>query len=571
MSSGEEDSGSSENLKQRTISESNTASEHSLPKPRRAYSATELDHLILKRKGDKLILNNYSPRLLFGKRSSISTILEEEPFVHKGYESEAEERTKTRSREPVDKFTLVMLTLAMAGIQCCYAVQIGHGSPTLEQLGLPTELVSLAWLAGPLSGIIVQPIIGILSDSCQHPFGRRRPFLIVGTIFTSLALSLLGNADIIGFIFGDSSDSQPVGLAIAISAFFLLDFSIQAIQAPLRALLTDIVPEEQQAQGNALFAMMTGIGNLVGTGMGSLQLSSIFPFFVSDSQALFTLAALILIITIVLCCYYVRETPIGAMSRSESFAQRFRSDQGIVKLLVNAPRPFWRVFIVQLFTWYGFFTVFVYASVWVGRNVYSGNGAFPLDSPQRQAYDEGVRLGNLGLSLDAAVAMGYSIVLPYLIEKYGMGSMYCFSQLVEAFCLIVPFFIRGPSSGHSPSLILKLVTLSILALFGIPWSSTMTIPWALMGTAVYRVDPNRIGLYSTFFNLSQSGPQLLVSLGSPRIVRKTGDVSVVLLLGGLSALISASLVYILRVYVLENDELPSAPQVLLDEQSRFSE
>jgi solute carrier family 45 protein 1/2/4 len=52
--------------------------------------------------------------------------------------------------------------------------------------------VSLAWLAGPLSGIIVQPIIGILSDSCQHPFGRRRPFLIVGTIFTSLALSLLG-------------------------------------------------------------------------------------------------------------------------------------------------------------------------------------------------------------------------------------------------------------------------------------------------------------------------------------------------------------------------------------------
>jgi len=110
---------------------------------------------------------------------------------------------------------------------------------------------------------------------------------------------------------------------------------------------------------------MTGIGNLVGTGMGSLQLSSIFPFFVSDSQALFTLAALILIITIVLCCYYVRETPIGAMSRSESFAQRFRSDQGIFKLLVNAPRPFWRVFIVQLFTWYGFFTVFVYASVWV--------------------------------------------------------------------------------------------------------------------------------------------------------------------------------------------------------------
>ncbi|GJQ14707.1 hypothetical protein GpartN1_g6998.t1 [Galdieria partita] len=537
--SGEESS--SDSLKQRTISESNATFSHSLATPRRAYSATD-------------------PRLLFGKRSSISTILEEEPFVHRGYDSGDEEQRK-RLREPVEKFRLIMLTLAMAGIQCCYAVQIGHGSPTLEKLGLPTELISLAWLAGPLSGIIVQPIIGILSDSCQHPFGRRRPFLVAGTVFTSLALSLLGNADVIGFLFGDNLESQPIGLAIAISAFFLLDFSIQAIQAPLRALLTDIVPEEQQAEGNALFAMMTGVGNLVGTAMGSLQLSFLLPFFVSDSQALFSLAAIILIITVSLCCYYVHETPVGVLSRSESFAQRFHSEQGILKLLVNAPRPFWRVFVVQLFTWYGFFTIFVYASVWVGRNVYSGNGAFPLDSPLRQAYDEGVRLGNLGLSLDAAVAMAYSTILPRLIEKYGMGFMYCFSQLVEAFCLVVPFFIRGPSQRQSPSLLLKILTLSILALFGIPWSSTMTIPWALMGTAVYRVDPNRIGLYSTIFNLSQSGPQLLVSLGSPRIVRKTGDVSVVLLLGGLSAMISASLVYILRVYILENDETTNTSQL----------
>lgn len=111
--------------------------------------------------------------------------------------------------------------------------------------------------------------------------------------------------------------------------------------------------------------MMTGVGNLVGTALGSLQLSSMLPLFFSDSQALFSLAALILIITVSLCCYYVRETPVEPLSRSQSFARRFHSEQGIVKLLANAPRPFWRVFIVQLFTWYGFFTVFVYASVWV--------------------------------------------------------------------------------------------------------------------------------------------------------------------------------------------------------------
>lgn len=132
----EEDESSNDNLQYRTVSESIASSSRSLTTPRRAYSATELDHLILRRKGDKLILTNYSPRLLFGKRSSISTVLEEEPFVYKGYESGDEE--KKVSREPVEKFRLIMLTLAMAGIQCCYAVQIGHGSPTLEQLGLAT-------------------------------------------------------------------------------------------------------------------------------------------------------------------------------------------------------------------------------------------------------------------------------------------------------------------------------------------------------------------------------------------------------------------------------------------------
>eukprot|EP00871_Galdieria_phlegrea_P001527 jgi/Galph1/2375/GphlegSOOS_G1073.1 len=504
------------------------SSSEQVQRPRRAYSSSD-------------------PRL-FGRSSKLFSPLEEEPFVHPRYV------THGQVRKPVETFRLIMLTIAMAGIQCCYAVQIGHGSPTLEQLGLATEFVSLAWLAGPLSGILVQPIIGILSDSCQHPFGRRRPFLVGGTVCTCLALSLLGNAEIIGSIFGDSVDTKPLALTLAICAFFLLDFSIQAIQAPLRALLTDIVPEEQQAQGNALFAMMTGVGNLAGTGMGSFELSSFLPFFTSDTQALFSLAAIILIITVALCCFYTQETPMNVLSRSESFAQRFHPDESIYQLLLRAPRPFWRVFIVQLFTWYGFFTIFVYASVWVGKNIYGGNAAYPPTSPLRQAYEEGVRLGNLGLSLDAAVAMVYSTILPYLIEKFGMGAIYCFSQLVEAFCLIFPFFLRGPSDPNSsPSGFLKLVTLSLLALFGIPWSSTMTIPWALMGTAVYRSDPNRIGLYSTFFNLSQSGPQLLVSLGSPRIVQKTGDVSVVLLFGGLSALISASLVYILRVYILQDD------------------
>lgn len=579
-------------------------------------------------------------------------------------------------KTPITRARLLMAAGAMAGIQVCYAAQINHGSASLLSLGLDESRVSLAWLAGPLSGLIVQPLVGIASDSCTSRLGKRRPFLIAGTAFTTAALLLFSNAKFIGeaFMGAGTNSALHVALAIAIFAFFLLDFSIQAIQAPLRALITDIAPGDLLPVGNVYIALFTGLGNLMGSFLASRRLTTIMPFFLSDTQALFAIASVLLIVSVTICVLTAHEIPMsisdqsavediaaippidrmgsvsslnaldpsssvasinndfgigppmipptppgrlrrayrlerargGSISvvpqssssifrvssspsmwslglgpsasmpslrdaqhsrglrssgshaallgnREPSFVSGWRhrtSTQYGYSMLRDAPRPFWRVFAVQLFTWFGFFSLFVFVNPWVGTNVFLGRGAAPEGSVQREHFEAGVRLGGIGNTLTALVTVLYSPLITTLLARFGILRTYIFSQFVEAICLISAHFIRGIPGQKEPSSWLKLATILDIGSFGIVWATTMGVPWAIIGKAL-NDDPEyqpRIGLFTTVFNVSQSFPQLFVSFGSPLILEQfNNDVSAVMFIGGLLALVGAGLVYLLRV------------------------
>lgn len=509
----------------------------------------------------------------------------------------------------IERWRLIILTSAMLGVQCCYSVQINRGSSTLQLLGVDERHVSLAWLAGPLSGLIVQPIVGVASDACTLSLGRRRPFLIVGAILTSVALIVFSNADalgpwlagsdgIVGSATGDLVDpaGERMAIILAVGGFFLLDFSIQAIQAPLRALVTDVASERQQPLGNSYIGLMTGMGNLVGSLLSSVRLVVIMPWFRTSVQALFTLSAFILLTTVGLCVWYVKEDPIieedeeesgdaatstslvnvpgssygtispvvtGSTAASPDGAAAPADDQeptalvpavSMLSMLGEAPRPFWRIFMVQLFTWYGFFTLFVFINTWVGRNVFMGSST-PHASPEAlHHFRQGVRLGGVGNFLTALVTVIYSPMITPLLARFGTLRVYGFSQLVEALCLAAAFFIRGTPGQGEPSLALKAAALSMMAAFGVVWATTMAVPWALVGAALNRRFPDRVGLFTTLFNVSQSFPQLFVSLGSPWILSKVnGDVSVVMLVGSGFAMVGLVLIYALRVDLFDDD------------------
>eukprot|EP00170_Pyropia_yezoensis_P005228 contig_21318_g5242 len=226
----------------------------------------------------------------------------------------------------------------------------------------------------------------------------------------------------------------------------------------------------------------------------------------------------------------------------------------MLSMLGEAPRPFWRIFMVQLFTWYGFFTLFVFINTWVGRNVFMGSST-PHASPEAlHHFRQGVRLGGVGNFLTALVTVIYSPMITPLLARFGTLRVYGFSQLVEALCLAAAFFIRGTPGQGEPSLALKAAALSMMAAFGVVWATTMAVPWALVGAALNRRFPDRVGLFTTLFNVSQSFPQLFVSLGSPWILSKVnGDVSVVMLVGSGFAMVGLVLIYALRVDLFDDD------------------
>eukprot|EP00871_Galdieria_phlegrea_P002711 jgi/Galph1/3440/GphlegSOOS_G2078.1 len=470
------------------------------------------------------------------------------------------------SEELVSWKRLFLIAIGLCGVQFCWAIQTGNTTKTLLELGLPANLVSMVWLAGPLAGIIVQPIAGILSDKYETAIGKRTPYIVGGSMLASLSLLLFGNAENLGSWLAtpDASESEKrrwFGLVIAICSFWLLDFSLNAVQGPLRALMADIAPGKQQEQGNAFFALMTGIGNFLGNLFGSISLSRYIPLFTSDISALYSLGAVIICMTSFICIIGSRERDnvsltVEAMNHYLTFPMTdddtnellnsniFINEQetnyhstfhwNIKNIFRIAPTPFWRLFTIQCFTWFAWFTEFVFVASWIGSEVLQGSPDVDENSEGREVFDYGVRMGNLGLSLQSFVSILYSLVLPNLIKIFGVNSCYLFAQMLQGLCLCSTFFLSR----------LHTLTFSVVCIMclGIPWSTTMTLPWAIMSRTIRQHIPDKIGMYSTIFNLSQCFPEILVSITAERIMKETNQQSLVLTMGGILALIGAGLI-----------------------------
>lgn len=178
---------------------------------------------------------------------------------------------------------LPTLSIGMLGVQIFWSVEMGYASPYLLSLGLSKSSMAMVFLAGPLSGLIMQPVIGVVSDNSTSRFGRRRPYMLLGTFICVLAMLLLGYTRGIAAIFtgwnnpevlilfslrlfilltSPQNDSLTIGLAVL--SIYLIDFAINAVQALDRALLVDTLPPSAQAAGNAWAARMLGFGAVVG-------------------------------------------------------------------------------------------------------------------------------------------------------------------------------------------------------------------------------------------------------------------------------------------------------------------
>ncbi|KAJ7172933.1 MFS general substrate transporter [Mycena crocata] len=263
---------------------------------------------------------------------------------------------------------LPTLTIGLLGVQIFWSVEMSYASPYLLSLGLSTSHVALVFLAGPLSGLLVQPLVGALADTNTSRWGRRRPYILGGCIICVCGMLLLGYTRAVAGVFTThgSVAHNVLTVVLAVLSIFIIDFSINAVQAVDRALLVDTLPPSKQAAGNASAAVMLGFGSVVGFFIGNLPLTTLLPFLHAESelQALSVLVSIVLLASHGLTAALVRERVL----LENVGAPRLSLAHELRVIWTNArtlPRVIRQICVIQFFAWLGWFPVLFYTTMYI--------------------------------------------------------------------------------------------------------------------------------------------------------------------------------------------------------------
>ncbi|CAK4017863.1 General alpha-glucoside permease [Lecanosticta acicola] len=326
-----------------------------------------------------------------------------------------------RIRGHSESMRLFLLTLSLIGLQFCWGTEQTYATPYLLALGLSKRKMSLVWLAGPLSGLIMQPIIGMISDKSTSRFGRRRPFMVGGTLAVAMCLLVLGWAkEIVGWWIPEQGERRREWtIALVVGDIYVLDFVINIAQATCRALVVDALPISQQQIGAAWVTRMVGVGHMLVFGFGAMDLSFV-PSVFGDTQfkKVCSVAALVMVITQFTTCWAVTERVLVSDGSKPTGADQslWTTIQQIYQRALYVPERIQAICTVQFWSWIGWFPLMFYGSTWVGE-IYLRNEAPSAASDD--ALTEVGRIGSMGLIIHSTVGCFTAIVLPWLVTSPG--------------------------------------------------------------------------------------------------------------------------------------------------------
>ena len=329
------------------------------------------------------------------------------------------------SPESKSSWYLFLLTLCLGGLQIVWSVEMSNGSPYLLSLGMSKSVLAFVWIAGPLSGVLVQPYVGIRSDNCRISWGKRRPFMIGGGAATIVALMALAWCreivqGTLGLFGADpaSKGVKVVTIVVATIFMYVLDFAINTVQAGIRAFIVDNAPAHQQESANGWASRITGFGNIVGYLFGYVNLPERFPFFGNTQfKVLCVIASIALSSTLLISCLYVKERDprLEGPPATDNpglvsfFKQVFNS-------IRRMPLQIRKICEVQFFSWIGWFPFLFYITTYIGQ-LYVNPHLEPglSDGEIDQLWEKATRVGTLALLIYAITSLAGNIIFPVLI------------------------------------------------------------------------------------------------------------------------------------------------------------
>ena len=399
------------------------------------------------------------------------------------------------------------MSFGFLGIQFGFALQGGFMSRIFQTLGADKESLPLLWIAAPLTGLIVQPIIGYLSDKTWHSrLGRRRPYFLIGAILSSFALFLAPHSS---------------ALWMAAGFLWILDASINISMEPFRALVADKLHESQRSYGFVVQALIIGVGTLVASnlpwlvnilGVSNEAAPGVVPLSV---KVAFGIGAVVFITSILYTIFTTDEYPPEDMVAFEKMRaeSKGRFIQDIVENIGKMPSTMVKLGVVQFFSWFAFFTMWSMAMPALTEHVYDApapmeNAYDFANTVQQQQFDTanakyqdasdkvGSAMGIYGLS-----SMGFALVLAYFSSKFRVN---------RKFTHMVSLIIGGAGfiSMYFASNIWHLYGSFLLV--GIAWGSILSMPYAMLSSAI---DAKKMGVYMGLFNMFIVLPQIIAAIG----------------------------------------------------------
>ncbi|XP_017247544.1 sucrose transport protein [Daucus carota subsp. sativus] len=468
---------------------------------------------------------------------------------------------------PTATWKLVLVAAIAAGVQFGWALQLSLLTPYVQLLGIPHKWAAYIWLCGPISGMLVQPIVGYYSDHCQSSFGRRRPFIASGAGCVAISVILIGFAADIGYKAGDdmSKTLKPRAVTVFVIGFWILDVANNMLQGPCRALLADLCSGDtrRMRSANAFYSFFMAVGNILGYAAGSYNnLYKLFPFskthacdlYCANLKSCFIISIALLIIITVVALSVVREkqwSPDDADAADEPPSSGKIPVFGeLLGALKDLPRPMLLLLIVTCLNWIAWFPFILFDTDWMGREIYGGTAG------KGKLYDQGVRAGSLGLLLNSVVLGLTSIAVEYLVRGVGgvkiLWGVVNFILAIGLVMTVVVSKVAQHQREHSangqllpPSAGVKAGALSLFSILGIPLSITYSIPFAL--ASIYSSGSGAgQGLSLGVLNLAIVVPQMIVSvLAGPFDSLFGGGNLPAFVVGAISAAISGVLAIVL--------------------------
>ncbi|MGV0995649.1 MFS transporter [Empedobacter sp.] len=398
------------------------------------------------------------------------------------------------------------LSFGYLGVQMGFALQNANASRILSSFGADVHELSWFWIVAPLMGLIVQPIIGHYSDNTWSKFGRRKPYFLVGALLASFGLILMPQA-------GAFTALMPA-LWMGAGFLMIMDASFNIAMEPMRAFVADMLPSDQRTLGYSIQTVIIGLGAVVGSwlpyilsnwfGVSSIAAEGEVPFHLILS---FIIGAIAIIVTVLITIFTTKEyspEELDAFEKAEGREPIVEEKASLTQIFTdfgNMPKTMKQLGLVQFFTWFALFGMWVFATPAIAHHVYG----LSLNDTHSETYQKAGDWVGIIFGVYNGISAIFAFFLPAIALKFGRKTTHAISLICGGLGLISIYFIHDP----------KLLILSMIGV-GIAWASILSMPYAILAGAI---PAKKMGVYMGIFNFFICMPQIINALLGGPIVK----------------------------------------------------